>query len=633
MKRFLTILLILLLIFLSGCKLMILAIYNPNAVVIFMVDQESTLEVRTVEKGNLITPPSIEKEGYELLGWATYEQLKQEYGSTWNFQEELIFGDMIFYPCWNIVNPTGIDIYGGSSVAVNETINLYAQVNPYGASRNIIWSSSNPEIATIDSVGVVTGISVGTTVICATSQVDSTIKREYIITVTQDPKRPNFRGYTIRIAQSAELLHTIDPFRDDYVGNDKLARQRAWRWVEDNYNCKIMVIAYPPEAPEGTMRWNYIMDAACSKTPAYDFYCVPDAMIPQLARARALRYTNAWYEEYGEDMMDPIYIESGSYEGYLYSITDEITELDRVLYYNTTLLKRLGLEKTPAQLFNDGDWTYSTFLTYATAAQTALNHLPKSTEHSLYALSGSTSDYWLGMTHAGGTKIVDLDAMKFQPTTPHASAAINVLKSIYAAGAMNPENQVGTEVVSWMNGESLFSTGYLSYILDANYWSTNPFEMDYVPFPRPDDITKEAQAIGMGGTNTVVMAADRDYYGYGSGSHQEHIYWAYVEMLQKTKEYYYAEYPELATFPISTIANFYTDSVDSATALEYMLVHKNERSFFDPLANPNNLFMNMDDSAFANTLHNYVKGIGANFPQAISQYQTELQRLLQNLFS
>jgi hypothetical protein len=41
----------------------------------------------------------------------------------------------------------------------------------------------------------------------------------------------------------------------------------------------------------------------------------------------------------------------------------------------------------------------------------------------------------------------------------------------------------------------------------------------------------------------------------------------------------------------------------------------------------------MDDSSFANTLHNYVKGIGATFPQAISQYQTELQQLLQNLFS
>jgi hypothetical protein len=425
----------------------------------------------------------------------------------------------------------------------------------------------------------------------------------------------------------------MDPFRDDYVGNDKLARQQAWNWVEEQYNCQISVVAYPPTAPEGPIRWNYIMDAAYNKTPAYDFYCVPDAIIPQLVRANALHYTNLWYQDYGENMMDPIYIESGSYEGYLYSITDEVTELDRVLYYNTTLLKRLGLEKTPAELFNEGDWTYSTFLTYATAAQTALNQLPESTEHPLYALSGSTSDYWIGMTHAGGTKIVDIDAMKFQPTTPHASEAINVLKSIYAAGAMNPENQVGTEVVSWMNGESLFCTGYLSYILDANYWSTNPFEMDYVPFPRPDDITKEAQAIGMGGTNTVVMALERSYYGYGGYCYPEYIYWAYVEMLQKTKEYYFAQYPELANFPISTIANFYTDSVDSATALEYMLVHKNERSFFDPLAKPDNVFLTMDDSSFANTLHNYVKGIGATFPQAISQYQTELQQLLQNLFS
>jgi hypothetical protein len=43
MKRFLVILLTILLTFLSGCKLMLLAYYNPKAVVTFMADQEAYL--------------------------------------------------------------------------------------------------------------------------------------------------------------------------------------------------------------------------------------------------------------------------------------------------------------------------------------------------------------------------------------------------------------------------------------------------------------------------------------------------------------------------------------------------------------------------------------------------------------
>lgn len=58
-----------------------------------------------------------------------------------------------------------------SSINVGNTLQLEATVSPSNATnKNVTWSSSNPEIATVDeTTGLVTGIAVGTTTIIATS--------------------------------------------------------------------------------------------------------------------------------------------------------------------------------------------------------------------------------------------------------------------------------------------------------------------------------------------------------------------------------------------------------------------------------------------------------------------------------
>lgn len=58
-----------------------------------------------------------------------------------------------------------------SSINVGNTLQLEATVSPSNATnKNVTWSSSNPEIATVDeTTGLVTGVSIGTTTIIATS--------------------------------------------------------------------------------------------------------------------------------------------------------------------------------------------------------------------------------------------------------------------------------------------------------------------------------------------------------------------------------------------------------------------------------------------------------------------------------
>ena len=51
------------------------------------------------------------------------------------------------------------------TVKVEETLQLSAVVNPSNAEYTLIWSSSNPQVATVSETGLVTGVSVGNTTI------------------------------------------------------------------------------------------------------------------------------------------------------------------------------------------------------------------------------------------------------------------------------------------------------------------------------------------------------------------------------------------------------------------------------------------------------------------------------------
>ena len=67
---------------------------------------------------------------------------------------------------------TGVSVSTSeSSINVGNTLQLEATVEPSNATnKNVTWSSSNPEIATVDeATGLVTGIALGTATIIATS--------------------------------------------------------------------------------------------------------------------------------------------------------------------------------------------------------------------------------------------------------------------------------------------------------------------------------------------------------------------------------------------------------------------------------------------------------------------------------
>ena len=71
-----------------------------------------------------------------------------------------------------------------ATIEVDEALQLKATVLPAeAANKNVVWTSSNTSVATVSAEGIVTGLTVGTTTITATSEENSEIKATCEITV------------------------------------------------------------------------------------------------------------------------------------------------------------------------------------------------------------------------------------------------------------------------------------------------------------------------------------------------------------------------------------------------------------------------------------------------------------------
>ena len=187
-----------------------------------------------------------------------------------------------------------ITIKGKLSLNVGDETTYTAEFLPADYKNQAVkWSSSDETKLTIDQSGKAVAKAEGTAYVYATSEDVPTIKGQKKIAIKNeggdvDAEYPNLQGYTIRIAQAETNLHDFDPFLEKYAQADKAAKQEAWRFVEDAFNCTIEVAAYPSSAEWGPSRWNYILNQAQLGISDYDFLTVPDSKIPTFVEGGAL---------------------------------------------------------------------------------------------------------------------------------------------------------------------------------------------------------------------------------------------------------------------------------------------------------------------------------------------------------
>lgn len=531
-----------------------------------------------------------------------------------------------------------IEITGGTSVEAGKTLQLTATVKN-AKSTEVKWSSVKASVASVSNTGLVTGVSSGSTVIKATLVEDETVSAQVAIRVSGGTINdyPDLGGYTIKIAQAGHAINETDPFHEEYKGLDKEAKQQAWNFVEEKFNVKIEVVAYPDDAEWGAPRWQYIEQQAAAGKADYDFYTVPDSQIGRFVEANAILDTTEWYAKYGKGFLDEVYKQAGSYKNKIYTITNGTSGIYNVMYYNIGLLEKLNLGKSPAQLFNDGEWTYSKFQEYAIAAQAKLNELA-TPETPYYAVAGNSPYYWIGMANAGGVKLADVSTYQINIKDPIAVTAAGILRAIKEAGAMDPAKQVDAGVTSWMDGRALFASGDLWFVKTSNRWKEDLWgagetKFGYVPFPRPDDMAKEDQKIGLGGTATWVMPVARDYSGYTSDVSAENIYYAMVTAFLKTQEFQVSSPTYDEDVLRRTNAEKYADAEDSIQAFMWMSENIEKNGFYDPLSIPDNPIVNTGYGDFSTAVNNYVMGTAPTFSDAVDSFISVLQEKLYKAFS
>ena len=176
--------------------------------------------------------------------------------------------------------PTGISISGDSSVERFESINLKATLEPAGANADIIWTSSNEEIAEVDD-GTVKGVTAGEVTITATTDVDGkklsatkkvtvteakktdTARLFYLKTPTSDPKSNDTKQWG---SQAGTCEISTKGLAWDSEGKNSFdnVASRVLKWPDDSTGSSWEIT----KSYDGGTHWNAIFNAFKAATSA-----------------------------------------------------------------------------------------------------------------------------------------------------------------------------------------------------------------------------------------------------------------------------------------------------------------------------------------------------------------------------
>lgn len=477
-----------------------------------------------------------------------------------------------------------IDSGGLKEVYIGYTIRLSVEVLPVGVSSAVEWvlHDTSKAYAKISEDGVVTGIAEGSVRVRAVSKVDPSVKSAYfVMNVIKKPELepvPDMKGYEIVLMNADSALTSLDPFLDGYNSADKAFKQEAWNEVQNEYNCKIVVKAYPATAPWGNQRVNYLIDGATNGTTEPDFAVVSGAWINRLSAGNAAIDTTDFFRKYGMNQIEPALKEASSagskYHCVSIGLNTSRTYVIKGLFYNYGKIKSLGLE-SPAKLFNEGKWTFEGFIDYVLKAQALLGEKE-------YVMSGGPSMVWAGMVNAAGIKLADKTTMGINITHKYSLEAIATLQKVVENGAWSID-EIGYDGSNnpFNEQRALFSPGEYWFLKASNRYPEKLWgdttEYGYVPFPYPSTVKKEDTRINFVGESVLMMVAGKRYT---EGVKEEYVYRAVQDMYLRTIDKQSSD--ELYN-PDSIKEASLKARVDDPESIPATIFYTASRTLFDPM--------------------------------------------------
>ena len=551
---------------------------KEKCIVSFYLDNELYIssEIGKDEKVSRPNDPKIDNAIFD--GWFTGSD------EEWNF-DNTVSSDLSLYGKYHnkeVVNVT-YEIYGENEMYVGYSQRLILTKTPEDTTSFYAWRSSDESIAKVDENGVLSSFNTGTVDIMIVDE-NGDVKAKFSIYISDGgdyPLPPNMGGYEIVIMNSETALGDINPFLESYTKADKLCKQRAWIEVEQEFNCKISVVGYPDEAKWGEDRANWIISKATSNQSECDLAIISSGYIPKLAKGDSLYDVSNYRRIYHRSKIGLALEEAGTYNDKLYvaatGLDNDRTLVDLGLYYNCGLLKELGLDD-PATLFNEGKWNYTGFEEWVRKAQTKIGE-------GKYALSGHPYYYLCGMTNASGVKLADTIAMGTNVNSVETKNAMMLLQKLAKDGCISGNvtwnEKPTTDGVDFFDEGILMTTGSLQ-MFRSSEWSqykekwTNGSELGYVPFPYPDNLTKEESYVG-----TLYLSV----YAYVAGrNHPDGIIMEYIYQAIDTLFYYSQSYEkyESSYNVIDVLYDSIKATIDNEASIEAMMYYNSLKVFYDP---------------------------------------------------
>lgn len=117
--------------------------------------------------------------------------------------------------------PTSINLLGSNEAYVDTISYFKFETTPFNSSQDVVFASSNEEIATVDTKGIVKFNAVGTVTITVASSKDNAITDSITVNVTENSRNNNIEEATVNVIKEAKDS-IIGIANYQYNNNDQL---------------------------------------------------------------------------------------------------------------------------------------------------------------------------------------------------------------------------------------------------------------------------------------------------------------------------------------------------------------------------------------------------------------------------